>query len=117
MKDSTKSTKNIAPNSTEPSVTSSATPVVTKPERGKLMSKTGNAKGGTDPYAQPKPSRSNVMSPNAQGRNGATYGIRAKMPAYAAPEAGATQGNGRLLSSAVNRSRPNFDDSMNDSMA
>jgi hypothetical protein len=39
------------------------------------------------------------------------------MPAYAAPEAGATQGNGRLLSSAVNRSRPNFDDSMNDSMA
>jgi hypothetical protein len=89
MKDSTKSTKNIAPNSTEPSVTTSATPVVTKPERGKLMNKTGNAKDG----------------------------IRAKMPAYAAPEAGATQGNGRLLSSAVNRSRPNFDDSMNDSMA
>ena len=99
MKDSTKSTKNIAPNSTAPSVTSSAKPVVAMP------------------YAQPKPSRSNVLSPNAQGRNGATYGIRAKMPSYAAPEAGATQGNGRLLSSSVNRSRPNFDDSMNDSLA
>jgi hypothetical protein len=119
MKDSTKSTKNVAPNSTEPSVTSSATPVVAKPERGKLMKKTGNAKGGpgTDPYAQPKPSRKFIMSPNAQGRNGATYGIRAKMPSYTAPEATSTQGNGRLLSSAVNRSRPNFDDSMNDSKA
>lgn len=117
MKDSTKSTKNIAPNSTEPSVSSSASAKVSKPERGKLMEKKGNAKGGTDPYAQPKSARPNVMSPNAQGRNGATYGIRAKMPSYTAPEATSTQGNGRLLSSAVNRSRPNFDDSMNDSMA
>jgi hypothetical protein len=115
MKDSTKSTKNIAPNSTAPSVTSSAKPVVAMPEKGTLIKKKGAQAG--DPYAQPKPSRSNVLSPNAQGRNGATYGIRAKMPSYAAPEAGATQGNGRLLSSAVNRSRPNFDDSMNDSMA
>jgi hypothetical protein len=117
MKDSTKSTKNIAPNSTEPSVSSSANAKVSKPERGKLMEKKGNAKGGTDPYAQAKPSRPNVLSPNAQGRNGATYGIKAKMPSYTAPEASSTQGNGRLLSSAVNRSRPNFDDSMNDSMA
>jgi hypothetical protein len=87
------------------------------PEKGKLVKKTGNAKGATDPYAQPKPSRSNVLSPNAQGRNGATYGIKAKMPSYAAPEAGATQGNGRLIASSVNRSRPNFDDSMGDSLA
>ena len=108
-------TKNIAPNSTEPAVSSSAKPIVAMPEKGTLVKKKGAQSG--DPYAQSKPSRSNVMSPNAQGRNGATYGIRAKMPAYAAPEAGATQGNGRLLSSAVNRSRPNFDDSMNDSMA
>lgn len=108
-------TKNIAPNSTEPSVSSSAKARVAMPEKGTLVKKKGAQAG--DPYAQPKPSRSNVMSPNAQGRNGATYGIKAKMPAYAAPEAGATQGNGRLLSSAVNRSRPNFDDSMNDSMA
>lgn len=117
MKDSTKNPKPVAPASTEPSVSSSANAKVSKPERGTLMKKKGNAKGGTDPYAQPKPSRTFVMSPNAQGRNGATYGIRAKMPSYTAPEASSTQGNGRLLSSAVNRSRPNFDDSMNDSMA
>jgi hypothetical protein len=115
MKDSTKSTKNIAPNSTAPSVSSSAHAKVAMPERGTLIKKKNTAAG--DPYAQAKPSRPNVLSPNAQGRNGATYGIRAKMPSYTAPEATSTQGNGRLLSSAVNRSRPNFDDSMNDSMA
>jgi hypothetical protein len=117
MKDSTKNPKPVAPASTEPSVSSSANAKTSPPERGKLMKKTGNAKGGTDPYAQAKPARPNVLSENAGGRNGATYGIRAKMPSYTSPEAGATQGNGRLIASAVNRSRPNFQDSIHDSMA
>ena len=40
------------------------------PKAGTLIKKKGAQAG--DPYAQPKPSRSNVLSPNAQGRNGAT---------------------------------------------
>jgi len=108
-------TKNIAPNSTEPSVSSSAKARVAMPEKGTLVKKKNTAAG--DPYAQAKPSRSHVLSPNAGGRNGATYGIKAKMPSYTLPEAGATQGNGRLIASAVNRSRPNFQDSIHDSMA
>jgi hypothetical protein len=108
-------TKNIAPNSTEPSVSSSAKARVAMPEKGKLMKKKNTAAG--DPYAQAKPARPNVLSQNAGGRNGATYGIKAKMPSYTSPEAGATQGNGRLIASAVNRSRPNFQDSIHDSMA
>jgi len=86
MKDSTKNPKPIAPASTEPSVTSSAKPVVAKPEKGTLIKKKNTAAG--DPTVQAKPSRSNVISPNAQGRNGATYGVRAKMPSYASHESG-----------------------------
>jgi hypothetical protein len=83
------------------------------PERGTLIKKKNTAAG--DPYAQPKPSRANVLSPNAAGRNGATYGIRVGAgAAQVAPEAGMTQGNGRLVKSAVNRSRPNFQDGMVD---
>lgn len=115
MKDSTKNPKPIAPASSEPSVSASAKAKVAMPEKGKLMKKTGNAKGGTDPYAQPKPSRKNVLG--AGGRNGAAYGIRAMIPAYKSPEASATQGNGRIISASVNRSRPNFQDSVHDSLA
>jgi hypothetical protein len=71
---------------------------------GKLMPKTGNAKGGTDPYVQAKPSRSNVKA-----KGGAAYGIRTSMPAWSDPQIGATQGNGRLFTSALNRTKPNFD--------
>jgi hypothetical protein len=48
------------------------------------------------------------------GNSGARYGIRVKYQASTAPEAGATQGNGRLLASAVKRSAPNFADGMKD---
>jgi hypothetical protein len=74
---------------------------------GKLMKKTGNAKGGTDPYVQAKPAR-----PNVKATGGAAYGIKTKMPSYVDPQIGATQGNGRLFTAAVNRTKPNFDAGM-----
>jgi hypothetical protein len=106
-KDSTKNAAPIAPTSAEPSNAAGAKPQVAKPVKGTLVKKTGNAKGGTDPYKQAKPSRSKITA-----TGGARYGIRVKFQHSTAPEAGATQGNGRILSSAVKRSAPNFKDGM-----
>lgn len=97
----------IAPTSAEPSNAVGSKPRVAMPEKGKLMKKTGNAKGGTDPYKQAKPSRKNVMGQGARG-TGARYGVRVKFQQTTAPEAGATQGNGRIFASAVRRQKPNF---------
>lgn len=103
MTDSTKNSAPIAPASTAPKTSSSATPRVTTPSAGTLVKKKNTAAG--DPYAQAKPSRKNV-----QATGGAAYGITAKIPAYKSPEAGATQGNGRLFQAAVKRTAPNFRD-------
>jgi hypothetical protein len=106
--DSKKNPAPIAPTSADPSNASSATPRYTKaPEKGTLVKKTGNAKGGTDPYKQAKPSRKNVMGQGARG-TGARYGVRVKFQKTTAPEAGATQSNGRIFASAVRRQKPNF---------
>ena len=102
-KDSTKNSAPIAPTSAEPSTAAGAKPVVAKPLKGTLVKKTGNAKGGTDPYTQAKPSRTKVTA-----TGGARYGIRVGFQKSTAPEAGATQGNGRLFASSVNRTSPNF---------
>jgi hypothetical protein len=105
-KDSTKNSAPIAPTSAEPSNAAGAKPVVAKPLKGKLVKKTGNIKGGpgTDPYVQAKPSRKFVTA-----TGGARYGIRVGIGAMqVAPEAGATQGNGRLFASSTNRTSPNF---------
>ena len=107
MKDSKKNPAPIAPTSAEPSNAAGAKPQVAKPVKGTLVKKTGNAKGGTDPYTQAKPSRSKITA-----TGGARYGIRVKFQQSTAPEAGATQGNGRILSSSVKRSAPNFKDGM-----
>jgi len=106
MKDSTKNSKPLAPASMSPSVSSSAKAKVTAPERGTLVKKTGNAKGGTDPYKQAKPSRPNVQGAGARG--GARYGIRVSYQKSVAPEAGATQSNGRIVKAAMNRQSPSF---------
>lgn len=109
MKDSIKNDKPLAPASTGPMASSSAKARVTAPERGTLIKKTGNAKGGTDPYVQPKPSRPNML----RVRNGAAYGIRVGLgAAQVAPEAGMTQSNGRLIGPAMNRQRPSFQEGM-----
>jgi hypothetical protein len=111
MKDSTKNSKPLAPASTGPVASSSANIKVTPPERGTLIKKKNTAAG--DPYAQPKPSRTFIDSPDARGRNGASYGIRVGVgAAQVAPEAGMTQSNGRLVRPAMNRQRPSFQEGM-----
>jgi hypothetical protein len=109
MKDSTSNSKPLGPVSTGPTASSSAKPRVAMPERGTLIKKKNTAAG--DPYAQPKPSRSNVLGAGA--RNGAAYGIRVGVgAAQVAPEAGMTQSNGRLVRPAMNRQRPSFQEGM-----
>ena len=103
MNESPKAPKNIAPSSTAPTATSSAKPRVAMPEKGTLVKKTGNAKGGTDPYTQAKPSRTKVTA-----TSGARYGIRVKFQKTVAPEAGATQSNGRILPAAMVRQSQSF---------
>jgi len=110
-KDTKKNPAPIAPTSAEPSNAAGSKPQVAKPLKGTLVKKTGNAKGGTDPYTQAKPARNNILGQLARG--GARYGIRVKFQKSVAPEAGATQSNGRMFSSAINRQRPNFKDGSN----
>ncbi len=75
------------------------------PKAGKLMKKTGNAKGATDPYVQAAPAKKNVPA-----SHGASYGIRARYMRQTSPEAGATQANGRVFKSVMNRTSPNFEE-------
>lgn len=101
MKDNKMNPAPIAPTSADPSNASGLKFNVpsAKPERGTLFKKTGNAKGGTDPYKQPMPSR-----PTKLNTGGARYGVRVKFQKTVAPEAGSTQGNGRIFKASVNRS-------------
>jgi hypothetical protein len=103
-----KSNPTIAPTSAAPSNAAGAKPNVAMPEKGTLVKKKNTAAG--DPYAQPKPARSNVLSQG--GRNGARYGVRVGFQATVAPEAGATQANGRIIAPAMNRSRAPFQEGM-----
>lgn len=104
MKDSIKNPAPLAPTSTGPGSATTARHT-SKPEKGTLIKKTGNAKGGTDFTKQAAPSRTKVTA-----TSGAKYGINVSMPSYTSPEAGATQGNGRLFQAAVKRTAPNFQD-------
>ena len=106
MKDSTKNSKPIAPASTAPSVSSSAKARVAMPEKGVLWKKKNTAAG--DPTRMAKPSRTFTMVERA----GARYGVKVGFQKQVAPEAGLTQSNGRIVPSAVNRSRPNFNAGM-----
>ena len=106
--DSKKNPAPIAPTSAEPSNATGSKPRVAMPEKGKLMKKKNTAAG--DPTKMAKPSRTKTMVERA----GARYGIRVGFQKSTAPEAGATQGNGRIIASAVNRSRPNFNDGMSE---
>lgn len=74
------------------------------PEKGTLVKKKGAQ--AADPTKQAKPSRTNVLG--ALARGGARYGVRVKFQKTVAPEAGATQSNGRIFAPAVNRQNPNF---------
>lgn len=105
-KDTSKNSAPLAPTSSSASNATGAKPAkVAKALKGTLVKKTGNAKGGTDPYKQAKPSRSNVSA-----TGGARYGIRVNFQKTTAPEATSTQANGRIIAPAVNRVKPNFSD-------
>jgi hypothetical protein len=82
--------------------TSSAVNASAAPSRNtKPVAKKGAQAG--DPASMAKPARKNV-----QGTSGARYGIRVAVGGGVSPEAGETLGNGRLFTSAVNRTLPNF---------
>lgn len=104
-KDSKNNPAPIAPTSAAPK--NAAKHTVAKPEKGTLVKKKNTAAG--DPTKMAKPSRSHV-----QATSGARYGINVKFQHSTAPEAGATQSNGRLLPSAVKRSAPAFSAGMTD---
>lgn len=104
--DSKKNSAPIAPTSAEPSNAAGSKPRVAPVEKGKLVKK-GHSKSVDPAKSSPTPGkRSNVMGQGAHG--GARYGVRVMFQKTTAPEAGATQANGRLFSAAVNRQRPNF---------
>lgn len=111
MKDSSKNKAPIGPVATAPAASSSAKARVAMPEKGTLVKKKNTAAG--DPTRMAKPSRTKVMSPDAT-HAGARYGIRVKFQQTVAPEAGATQGNGRILPPAMKRQAPSFAEGMAD---
>ena len=75
----------------------------------KLEKKKGAQAG--DPTKMAKPSRKHITSPDA-GHAGARYGVRVKFQKSTAPEAGATQANGRILPSAMKSQAPSFKSGM-----
>jgi hypothetical protein len=95
--DSKKNPAPLAPTSTAPGKAPAHT--VAKPEKGTLVKKKNTAAG--DPTKMAKPSRSHTT---ANARGGARYGVRVKFQKTEAPEAGATQGNGRILPSVMGQS-------------
>ena len=74
---------------------------------GKLVAKKNNQAG--DPATQAKPSPANLRV-----RAGRAYGITAKMPAWNDPQIAPVQSNGRLFTSAVNRTAVNFQEGIAD---
>jgi hypothetical protein len=105
MKNPFKNPAPIAPTSTAPGKPVAHT--VAKPEKGTLVKKKNTAAG--DPTKMAKPSRNFVTA-----TSGARYGIRVKFQKTEAPEAGATQANGRILPSAMGAQSANFGSGMSD---
>jgi len=102
-----KSNKHLAPDSDKVTKVdfvdaSSASSSNTKPVKKK------GAQAG-DPTRESKPSRSHVKA-----TSGARYGVRVKFQKSEAPEAGATQANGRLLPSVMGVQAPSFKAGMSD---
>lgn len=102
MPDSLKNPKPLAPAPSAPSGGQKVKNASAAPSANtKSVAKKNTAAG--DPASMAKPSRSNVP-----GNSGARYGVRVKMGGGTAPEAGQVLAAGRLFSSAVNRTSPNF---------
>ena len=97
--DSKKNPAPLAPTSTAPG--NAAKHTVAPVEKGTLVKKKNTAAG--DPTKGPTNHRTHVKA-----RSGARYGVKVGFQKQTSPEAGATQGNGRLIPAAINRSKPNF---------
>lgn len=110
-KDSTKNKAPIAPTSAAPSNASGSKPRVAPVVKGTLVKKKNTQ--AADPTIKNKANRKNVMSPDA-GHAGARYGIRVKFQKSVAPEAGATQANGRIFPAAMKSQAPSFKAGMGD---
>lgn len=81
---------------------------VSAPKAGKLVKKKGAQSGDPSAYGT-KANRKNEM-PSAAARNGAAYKpLTARYTKMVDPAAGATQANGVVVRTAVNRTRVNFD--------
>jgi len=106
MNESPKAPKNIAPSSTAPTATSSAKPRVAAPEKGTLVKKKNVASGGA--------TGTTGMAKHVKQTGGARYGIRVKFQQTEAPEAGATQANGRILPASIVRQSQSFGAGMAD---
>jgi hypothetical protein len=79
-----------------------------KPAAGTLVPNKGNAKAGDPTAMGTKANRQNVPASSAD-RNGAAYSIKASYMKMTDPAAGQTQANGKVVKTAVNRDRFNFD--------
>lgn len=101
MKDSTTNPKPITKESKMGSA-ASVKDASSAPSKNTTLVKKKGAQSA-EPANMAKPSRTNVTN-----SGGARYGVRVKMSGGTAPEAGATQGNGRLFAASVKRSKPNF---------
>lgn len=100
MKDSTKNSAPIAPTSAKPSHMP-ATAKAAMPEKGKLVKKKNTQ--SADPTIKNFAKRTATKA-----TGGARYGVRVKMSGGVAPEAGATQANGRIIPASIKRQSPNF---------
>jgi len=99
-----KSEAHLAPNS--PKVSSvDFNNASSKPGASMDVRSRKRAAGGAT--SQPKPSIKNHVAADGH-RSGARYGIAVKFIKQVAPEAGAVQGNGRLVPPAKGRTRPTF---------
>jgi len=107
MKDSIKNTKTLAPKDAKVTKVDFVDASSAPSKNTKLVKKKGAQAG--DPTKQAAPARTHVKA-----TSGARYGVRVKFQKQESPEAGATQGNGRILPSAVNRQAPNFSAGMGD---
>lgn len=107
MKDSTKNAKPIAPVDAKKTSVDFKNASAEPSANTKLVKKKGAQAG--DPTKMAKPARSHVKA-----TSGARYGVRVKFQKTEAPEAGATQANGRVLPSAIKRQAPNFGAGMAD---
>ena len=110
MKDSTKN-PTIAPVSAKKTSVDFKDASAASSKNTKLVKKKGAQAG--DPSIKDAAVRKNVKSADA-GHAGARYGVRVKFQKQEAPEAGATQANGRILPSAMKSQAPSFAAGMKD---